>query len=133
MYRAHCCEQYRGHHRTTDPTVLKQIAVRFVEQFRGDVPADRDLTIAEARARQWDEARRMAARREPGNWSVAVSYVEPDEQNALFDGTFADVRRDAQRRRSAYLGSLIAQLFRRRNDADLRTAGDSRLRTSDVG
>jgi len=52
--------------------------------------------------------------------------------NVLFDGTFADVRLDAQRRRSACLGSLVAQLFRRRNDADLRTAGDIRLRTSDV-
>lgn len=69
---------------------------------------------------------------ETRNWSVAVSYAEPDEQNVLFDGTFADVLQDAQRRRNAYLGSLIAQLFRRRNDADLRTAGDSRLRMSDV-
>src|SRR6478672_4072072 len=80
MYRAHCCEQYRAHHRKPDSTVLKQIAARLVEQFRGDVPADLDLTIAEARARQWEEARRMAARRETRNWSVAVSYAEPDEQ-----------------------------------------------------
>jgi hypothetical protein len=69
---------------------------------------------------------------EARNWSVVVSYAEPDEHNVLFDGTFADVRRDAQRRRSAYLGALIAQLLRRRNDADLHTAGDSRLRTADV-
>jgi hypothetical protein len=34
--------------------------------------------------------------------------------------------------RSAYLGALIAQFLRRRNDADLHTAGDSRLRTADV-
>jgi len=61
-----------------------------------------------------------------------VSCAEPDEHNVLFDGTFADVRRDAQRRGSAPLGSLIAQLFRRRNDAGLHTAGDSRLRTADV-
>ena len=45
---------------------------------------------------------------EARNWSVVVSYAEPDEHNVLFDGTFADVRRDAQRRRSAYLGALIA-------------------------
>jgi len=51
MYRAHCCEQYRAHDRKPDSTVLKQIAARLVEQFRGDVPADLDLTIAEARAR----------------------------------------------------------------------------------
>jgi hypothetical protein len=69
---------------------------------------------------------------EARNWSVVVSDAEPDAQNVLFNVTFADVRRDAQLLRSAYLGSLIAQLFRRRDDADLRLAGDSRLRTSDV-
>jgi len=69
---------------------------------------------------------------ETRNWCVAVSYAEPDEQNVLFDWTFADIWRDAQRRRSAYLGSQMAQFFQRRNDAALGTAGDSRLRTSDV-
>jgi hypothetical protein len=61
-----------------------------------------------------------------------VSYAEPDERNVLFDGTFADVWRNAQRRRSAYVGSWIAQLLRPRNDAGPSTAGDSRLRTADV-
>jgi len=61
-----------------------------------------------------------------------VSYAEPDERNVLFDGTFADVWRNAQRRRSAYVGLWIAQLVRPRNDADLSTAGDSRLRPADV-
>ena len=61
-----------------------------------------------------------------------MSYAEPDEPNVLFDGTFADVWRNAQRRRSAYVGSWIAQLFRPRNDAGLSMADDSRLRTADV-
>ena len=61
-----------------------------------------------------------------------MSYAEPDERNVLFDGTFADVWRNAQRRRSAYLGSQMAQRFQRHNDTALGTAGDSRLRTSDV-
>ena len=30
MYRAHCFEQYRAHHRKPDSTVLKQIAARLV-------------------------------------------------------------------------------------------------------
>jgi len=96
------------------------------------VPADLDLTIAEARARPMGRSAPDGRASETRNWCVAVSYAEPDEQNVLFDGTFADIWRDAQRRRSAYLGSQMAQFFQRRNDAALGTAGDSQLRTSDV-
>ena len=61
-----------------------------------------------------------------------MSYAKPAEHNVLFEEAFADVWRNAQRRRSAYVGSWIAQLLRPRNDAGLSTAGDSRLRTADV-
>jgi len=50
----------------------------------------------------------------------------------MFEEAFADVWRNAQRRRSAYVGSWIAQLLRPRNDVGPSTAGDSRLRTADV-
>ena len=63
---------------------------------------------------------------------VAMSYSKPAGQDVLFEETFADVWRNAQRRRSAYVGSWIAQLLRPRNDAGPITAGDSRLRTADV-
>jgi hypothetical protein len=62
-----------------------------------------------------------------------MSYSKPAGQDVLFEETFADVWRNAQRRRSAYLGSWIAQLFRPRNDADLRPAGDDVFRMREAG
>jgi len=74
----------------------------------------------------------MAVRREPEIGSRAMSCSKPAGQEVLFEEAFADVWRNAQRRRSAYVGSWIAQHLRPRNDAGPSTAGDSRLRTADV-
>jgi hypothetical protein len=38
MYRAHPCEQYRAAIARPDSTVLKDMAARLVEQFRGELP-----------------------------------------------------------------------------------------------
>jgi hypothetical protein len=74
----------------------------------------------------------MAVRREPEIGSRAMSCSKPAGQEVLFEEAFADVWRNAQRRRSAYVSSWIAQLLRPRNDAGPSTAGDGRLRTADV-
>jgi hypothetical protein len=102
-----------------------------VKQFRGDLLADIDLTIAmacQASGRSVPDGRASRTR----NWKSRDELLKAGRAEVLFEEAFADVWRNAQRRRSAYVGSWIAQLLRRRNDAGPSTAGDSRLRTADV-
>jgi hypothetical protein len=88
--------------------------------------ADIDLTIAmacQASGRSVPDGRASRTR----NWKSRDELLKAGREEA-----FADVWRNAQRRRSAYIGSWIAQLLRPRNDAGPSTAGDGRLRTADV-
>ena len=54
---------------------------------------------------------------------TGFTNIKHTEQQSMFEVAFADVWRNAQRRRSAYIGSWVAKVFRRSGCTDSITFG----------